>query len=813
MFAKIALILSLILSVQGATLLHVNRPILSSAHPASVQQSRFVPHHLLPMFESPATTASLSIGNFPFQTATSTDGKLVLHVYGHDNAYMQQLLGIVQSLLKDPIYTHLQFSLAYTVNLYIYNSRADFLQGTNVANPAETGAFATSNPSAIYVPITNINDPDTQDFLAHELTHIVFHQNEDTGHLMDQVFRFFPLWLDEGMASSDESGTHASDFDAALQDAIASHGYTDIFQNFVYTYPKDPNTDYLSYAEARSFIQYIQKHYSLSAFHQFLVDIKDGQFLQASIKDFGVPIDLIEQQWTMATFPSTTIPSWGYWPTAFSPQATYHAGVTPAASKQTTYVAVPSPSLTIAVPWIIADASIVGIIVIMLLLMLIEQIRYALYARKQQRYAAEHAGDLLPITEPHRYASHLFAEILVLAGCALLIPAIIQGIIALDQFHTFAYGYLAAGILASMLLLFVLVRMLVQRNDTLYLVIGRAASIVIVTGFTLALLNSSATLAVTQSSVYRDAGYYTLAEHYATSPLLSSLVQKSQHIAVHRAWYQAANRIDDYSGAVQQLQAILALVPNSTQDQQSYSNEIDAWGRALLNSGSLQQAQQMYQDQLKWKECWSTCQTHMQNGLASIALILGDTDLSSGKITDAQTQYSLIVNQYAASPSYQSAKNALDNLTSIMSLQNALLKGSQGDIAGMNTALKSLQQSPNSTGGHLASAVPEAVSGTIVDANGASVAGDHLYFLGFSSRSDAVKFSSGSTILNVNIFATTIGKGGAFSIQLAPGFWYVPLWDDASQAQYYYLNGPQSTSAVFTVSPFTTQNVGTITGY
>jgi hypothetical protein len=135
----------------------------------------------------------------------------------------------------------------------------------------------------------------------------------------------------------------------------------------------------------------------------------------------------------------------------------------------------------------------------------------------------------------------------------------------------------------------------------------------------------------------------------------------------------------------------------------------------------------------------------------------------------------------------------------------------------MNRQLRSLAAlyPHTAAGGIEAAAVPEPVTGSVVDASGGSVSGDLLFFLAFSSQSAAegfgFDFAHDTSLFKV---ATRLGAGGSFAVRLEPGYWYVPVWDDPNWASNNYFNAPEnSANGAFTVESFTSESIGTIVGF
>ncbi|HEX8034012.1 MAG TPA: peptidase MA family metallohydrolase, partial [Ktedonobacterales bacterium] len=209
-------------------------------------------------------------GHFPFKTVQSADGLLVIHYYNRAENLAQGYIAQAQQALQHPVRDTLGFSLIHRVDIYIYSSRQDFLAGAPVTNPAETAALADPVHNTIYLTSADQGDEGAVNDLPHELTHIVFHQNEDSGHL-EPYISFYPRWLDEGLAAYDEppNSRYTRSYDDALAKAVAARHPVDILQQFVHDYPTDRDTDYLAYAESRSFIAYLIATYGSDTFHGF----------------------------------------------------------------------------------------------------------------------------------------------------------------------------------------------------------------------------------------------------------------------------------------------------------------------------------------------------------------------------------------------------------------------------------------------------------------------------------------------------------------------------------------------------------------
>jgi len=68
-------------------------------------------------------------GPFPFQTATSSDGMIIVHYYYRSAAYGAGFVSAAQQAVQTRVQPRLGYGLKSPVNIYVYNSRGDFLAG------------------------------------------------------------------------------------------------------------------------------------------------------------------------------------------------------------------------------------------------------------------------------------------------------------------------------------------------------------------------------------------------------------------------------------------------------------------------------------------------------------------------------------------------------------------------------------------------------------------------------------------------------------------------------------------------------------
>ncbi len=861
--AAMSLLTALVVTAGAAS---AEQRIVATAFPARSIAALARP---LPRMEHGASSSALLSpqtppGNFPFQTATSSDGLIVVHYYGQPELFAQTLISHAQADLAHPIHDTLGYSLKRPVQIYVYGSRGDFLTGAPVTNPAETGALAMPDTNSIYIQSSDPKDEGTVDDLPHELTHIVFHQNEDVDAFQQTFFEFFPHWLDEGLATYDEPpGDHnAADYDRAVTDAVQGRQMLDLLQQFNLNYPAETDADFLAYAEARSFIMYLVETYGADTFHRFLDGARDGDLLLSAENAFGTDLPVLQNRWEeslgVQLGPGARI---GY-NSALPPTISFHPGALPAAASQTHPVPL-DPRAAIPAPVLI-------ILALLLALTLSELGALWLATRVPRAQNTPPAAALAPLTSDNQVQnsglipwqpgiSYLPAgedpanPPLSSAGAAqvasepiavtlpaapptkamprslirwfdlplVLLPlplALLAGglTVWLDPAHEWRAGYLAAACATAPVALAQLWN--VARRPRLcprFRMLGLVLAVLVVGE---SLLQAGAA-GQAQAKAYESRGAYALALRSFAATGESPAQLESDSFRVHVEWAQAAIGVFDYATATTQLRAAILLDPTAdlaTQQLHVLSKVTLDWGQALVGSGQYEQAIRVYTDEAASATCDSACRAQLRTMAANAYVTWANALLKSGDSTGALAKLQVVTQSYAGTPSAQEAALGLREVPAQQALEAALSAGARGNTAGLDTQLGSvIARYPGTAAATVASETPQPVTGEIADSSGAQVAGDHLYFLPFASHAQAASFTydfrKDPTPFKV---VTTIGANGAFATRLPPGYWYVVCWHDPSQPAASDFNEPlYAGNEAFAVTALQPVNVGVILGY
>lgn len=822
---------------------------LSHGQPAFPGQRRPLARYASASALPAAQSGNAPPGRFPFQTATSADGLIVAHYYKQSADFGATFLNATEAALAHPVADTLGFTLKRRVDIYVYASRDDFLAGAPVNNPAETGALTACDVSscAIYLEVGADNPEALADDLPHELTHAVFHQNEDTASI-ESFFHFFPLWLDEGLATHDE--TH-DNYSGEMRVAAARGKLIDLLSDFSKDYPTDPDTDFLGYAEAHGFIGYLVDQYGRDALHGFLADARDGNLDLDAERHFGADLRVLAARWQASLSAAPHGVNLGYVPAAaIAPQ--------PPAGSLSPVTTTPRPFPVDAggvfpLGWLLmALACFAAAVVLMVLARRTRTeppagVLLALptaplpaelptvptgapypssYEPALERDAVGSspvATATAPVLDfPGRQATHPAAmprwHDAALAGVAaplVLVVGLVE--LARDPLHEWRQGFIAAALAALICLLAAVALALRER---------RAAGIpafraLILSGLALLALVpwlSATPAGAAQGLAYESRGAYALALRYYADAGEPDDRRNLDLARVHRRWAVAAEAVRDHSTAVAQMRAAIPLDTALTApgDRATLVKDVEAWGQSLLGAQQFDSALRVYDEQAASATCDGACHTAMAQDAAVGELAWGDAILRAGHPADAAAKYTAIVRDYAQTPAAGTARTAAREAAAQAALESALSAGERGDIAGMNAQLRAVtQQYPGTVAAGEAPATPEPVSGTVVTSRGVSAAGDRLFLLGFSSERDArafkFDFSRDTSIVKV---ATTLGTAGAFTVRLQPGLWYVVCWNDATLAFNDDFNAPIAPgNDTFYVASLTPKDGVTVTGY
>lgn len=158
--------------------------------------------------------------------------------------------------------------------IYIYDNADDYQSATG--QPSWSVGAAMSKEKIIYTFPNELGFFDT--ILPHELGHIIF--REFVGFHNKAI----PLWLDEGVASYQESGRRAV-AKAIVREAIKNNLFMDLGQlnSFNPHSALNPAEVNIFYAESLSIIDYLVKEFGSERFVLFCQILRDKKDLQGAL--------------------------------------------------------------------------------------------------------------------------------------------------------------------------------------------------------------------------------------------------------------------------------------------------------------------------------------------------------------------------------------------------------------------------------------------------------------------------------------------------------------------------------------------------
>lgn len=179
--------------------------------------------------------------------------------------------------------------LSQPIDIYIYPSQTDisFLSG----EAWEAGrAYPDLGLAFVAIELDSNQTVDMERRIPHELTHVLLYRHLGAG------YRNLPVWLNEGIATLAEINP-TSDYERALTDASDRNALIPM-RDLCASFPTDPASAFLAYAQSRSFVTYLRDTYgapvllNLAALYTTGVDCENG--VQQA---FGLSLADLDEKW------------------------------------------------------------------------------------------------------------------------------------------------------------------------------------------------------------------------------------------------------------------------------------------------------------------------------------------------------------------------------------------------------------------------------------------------------------------------------------------------------------------------------------
>jgi hypothetical protein len=231
---------------------------------------------------------------FTWQTLES--GSLRVHWYDGDTSFGQTALDTAQSGLSS-VGRIVAVDLRQPVEFYLYANASD-LRGT--LSDSDSSWIAGHADPTLGVAMVAIEPGAEQKIIMeqripHELMHVMMARAVGDG------YGNIPAWLREGTAALAEIYPNP-DYDRVLMSA-ASSGNLLALKDLCRSFPADTGQAFLSYAESRSFTNYLYETYGSSGVLKLATSYADGVDCERGAElALGLSLSDLELRWRASTF-------------------------------------------------------------------------------------------------------------------------------------------------------------------------------------------------------------------------------------------------------------------------------------------------------------------------------------------------------------------------------------------------------------------------------------------------------------------------------------------------------------------------------
>jgi hypothetical protein len=191
------------------------------------------------------------------QKTVSGDKKLVIHWYQGDVQFAQNVLDVADTARKR-IQELLLLPMPGKLDIYVYADPETMQAALNPSSASWVAGHA--DPDLRMILVTLPEGPEqrllVEQRIPHELMHILLYQANPLG------YAHLPAWLNEGLASNVELDPNP-DYRILLEDAAKKKSLIPLPQ-LCDSFPGEPYSALLSYAEATSFVRYLHDSYGVS---------------------------------------------------------------------------------------------------------------------------------------------------------------------------------------------------------------------------------------------------------------------------------------------------------------------------------------------------------------------------------------------------------------------------------------------------------------------------------------------------------------------------------------------------------------------
>ncbi len=245
----------------------------------------------------PPETVQYEDDRFVWQTMS--DDNATVHWVG-DGATMGQLaLDIVgESIPKLATVFQATAIAPAPLDLYIYPTAADLRAALQLNGQDWVGAHADPALGVMLLSAANSHTAaaDLRQSIPHEMSHHALYQTAPNAQ--------FPIWFDEGLASTMESVPDAG-YGVVMETAVSNQTLIPI-ADLCHAFPTNAEQTILAYAESASFVRYIQATYGDDGNGRLIAAYGDGADCFSGVeRALGVSLAEVEANWRHESEPQS----------------------------------------------------------------------------------------------------------------------------------------------------------------------------------------------------------------------------------------------------------------------------------------------------------------------------------------------------------------------------------------------------------------------------------------------------------------------------------------------------------------------------
>ncbi len=235
-----------------------------------------------------------------FVWQTMSDDNATVHWVG-DGAAMGQLALDIVGESTPKLATVFQATATTTpLDLYIYPTAADLRAALQLNGQDWVGAHADPALGVMLLSAANSRTAaaDLRQAIPHEMSHHALYQTAP--------YAQFPVWFDEGLASTMESVPDAG-YGVVMETAVANETLIPI-ADLCHAFPTNAEQTILAYAESASFVRYIQTTYGDDGNGRLIAAYGDGADCFSGVeRALGVSLAEVEAGWLHESEPQSPL--------------------------------------------------------------------------------------------------------------------------------------------------------------------------------------------------------------------------------------------------------------------------------------------------------------------------------------------------------------------------------------------------------------------------------------------------------------------------------------------------------------------------